>query len=139
MRARLESAGLAQRIWVESAGTHAYHVGSRPDPRALDAAAARGIDLASIRARKVTTDDFERFDRIYAMDRDNLRNLEKACPPAMRHKIALFLSHGRRFDEQEVPDPYYGGPAGFERVLDLIEDAADGLLQELRQVLTQVR
>lgn len=139
MRARLESAGLARRICVESAGTHAYHVGSRPDPRALAAAAARGIDLAAIRARKVSAEDFERFHRIYAMDRDNLRNLERACPPAMRHKLALFLSHGRRFGEQEVPDPYYGGPAGFERVLDLIEDAADGLLQELQQSLKPMR
>lgn len=131
VRARLEAAGLAERVDVDSAGTHAHHVGSRPDPRASAAAAARGVDLSRIRARKVDSEDFLRFDRIYAMDRDNLRNLERHCPESQRHKLALFLDHAGRFDEEEVPDPYYGGPAGFERVLDLIEDAADGLVRDL--------
>ena len=131
VRARLEAAGLHERVEVASAGTHAHHVGSKPDPRAAAAAASRGVDLTRIRARRVDGADFAQFDLIYAMDRDNLRNLERNCPEPLRHKLALFLQHAERFDEDEVPDPYYGGPAGFERVLDLIEDAADGLVKEL--------
>lgn len=135
VRARLEAAGLAGRVEVASAGTHAHHIGCRTDPRALAVAAARGVDLSRIRARRVSADDFVRYDLIYAMDRDNLRNLERSCPDDLRHKLALFLRHAERFDLDEVPDPYYGGPAGFERVLDLIEDAADGLVRDLRQRL----
>jgi protein-tyrosine phosphatase len=135
VRARLEAAGLASRVLVESAGTHGNHAGSRPDPRASAAASMRGFDLSCIRARRVEEADFERFDRVYAMDRDNLRLLERRCPDALRHKLGLFLQHASNFDEDEVPDPYYGGPAGFERVLDLIEDAADGLVRELQQRL----
>lgn len=135
VRAKLEGAGLADRVELASAGTHAHHVGSRTDPRAQAAAAARGVDLSQIRARRVTDEDFARFDRIYAMDRDNLRNLQRSCPEGVQHKLALFLQHAESFDEDEVPDPYYGGPAGFERVLDLIEDAADGLIRDLAQQL----
>lgn len=130
---RLDAAGLADIVVVESAGTHAHHVGSKPDPRAQAAAAARGVDLSSIRARRVSDEDFVVYDRIYAMDCDNLRNLQRSCPEPLRHKLSLFMQHAERFDEDEVPDPYYGGPAGFERVLDLIEDAADGLVRELLQ------
>ncbi len=136
VRVRLEATGLADRVEVASAGTHAHHVGSRTDPRAQAAAASRGIDLSRIRARRVSEEDFHRYDRIYAMDRDNLRNLERSCPDNLQHKLALFLQHAEGFDEDEVPDPYYGGPAGFERVLDLIEDAADGLVRELQQTIT---
>lgn len=139
LRARIEAAGLGRQIAVASAGTHAFHVGSKPDSRAIAAAAARGVDLGRIRARKVEAADFEHFDRVYAMDRDNLRNLERSCPEPLRHKLALFLQHAGRFDEEEVPDPYYGGPAGFERVLDLIEDAADGLVKELAARLQSAR
>lgn len=135
VRARLEAAGLAGQVAVDSAGTHGYHAGGRPDPRAIAAAASRGVDLSDIRARRVEAVDFERFDRVYAMDRDNLRNLERTCPEGLRHKLALFLQHADAFDEDEVPDPYYGGPAGFERVLDLIENAADGLVRDLQQRL----
>lgn len=135
VRARLEAAGLADRVELASAGTHAHHIGSRTDPRAQSAAAARGVDLSRIRARRVSDDDFIRYDLIYAMDRDNLRNLERSCPDGMQHKLALFLQHAESFDEDEVPDPYYGGPAGFERVLDLIEDAADGLVRDLSKRL----
>lgn len=135
VRDRLEQAGLADRVEVDSAGTHAHHVGSRTDPRARTAAAARGVDLSGIRARRVSDEDFVRYDRIYAMDRDNLRNLQRSCPDGLQHKILLFLSHAASCDEDEVPDPYYGGPAGFERVLDLIENAADGLVRELQQQL----
>lgn len=133
VRAKLDAAGLLDRVDVASAGTHAHHVGSRTDPRAQSAAAARGIDLSRIRARRVSDEDFVCYDRIYAMDRDNLRNLQRSCPESMQHKLALFLQHASSFDEEEVPDPYYGGPAGFERVLDLIEDAAEGLVRELVQ------
>ncbi len=138
VRARLEAAGLGGRVDVASAGTHAHHLGSRPDKRALEVAAARGVDLSRIRARRVSADDFLQYDLIYAMDRDNLRNLERSCPDELRHKLALFLRHAERFDEDEVPDPYYGGPAGFERVLDLIEDAADGLVNDLKQRLGEL-
>ncbi|MBU0600821.1 MAG: low molecular weight phosphotyrosine protein phosphatase [Gammaproteobacteria bacterium] len=133
LRARVEAAGLAHRIDIESAGTHAHHVGSKADPRAMAAAHARGVDLSGIRARRVGVEDFIRFDRIYAMDRDNLRNLERKCPEDLQYKLALFMQHAERHAEDEVPDPYYGGPAGFERVLDLIEDASDGLVRELQQ------
>nr|WP_043359005.1 low molecular weight protein-tyrosine-phosphatase [Methyloversatilis universalis] len=135
VRARLDAAGLGAQVAVDSAGTHGYHTGARPDPRAIAAASTRGVDISGIRARKVDVADFERFDLIYAMDRDNLRNLERHCPDPLRHKLALFLQHADAFDEDEVPDPYYGGPAGFERVLDLIEDAADGLVRDLQQRL----
>lgn len=131
VRARLDTAALADRVELASAGTHAHHIGSRTDPRAQAAAAARGVDLSRIRARRVTDEDFVCFDRIYAMDRDNLRNLQRSCPQDLQHKLVLFLEHAESFDEDEVPDPYYGGPAGFERVLDLIEDAADGLVRDL--------
>lgn len=135
VRARLDAAGLGAQVAVDSAGTHGYHTGARPDPRAIAAASTRGVDISGIRARKVDVTDFERFDLIYAMDRDNLRNLERHCPEPLRHKLALFLQHADAFDEDEVPDPYYGGPAGFERVLDLIENAADGLVRDLQQRL----
>ena len=135
VRARLDAAGLGAQVAVDSAGTHGYHTGARPDPRAIAAASTRGVDISGIRARKVDVADFERFDLIYAMDRDNLRNLERHCPDPLRHKLALFLQHAEAFDEDEVHDPYYGGPAGFERVLDLIENAADGLVRDLQQRL----
>jgi protein-tyrosine phosphatase len=123
--------GLAAWFEFDSAGTHGYHVGSPPDPRARTAAAQRGYDLSALRARQVAPADFERFDRILAMDRDNLALLRQACPKEERGKLALFLDFSVRFDLDEVPDPYYGGAEGFERVLDLVEDAAHGLLDEL--------
>lgn len=129
----LKRHGLEDRIHVDSAGTHAYHVGSAPDPRARAAAAKRGADLGSQRARKVAPEDFEDFDYILAMDRDNLEILEAVCPPEQRDKLQLLLAFAPDVGVDEVPDPYYGGAAGFERVLDLIEAAAEGLLREISE------
>jgi len=131
-RQRLREAGLEHLVRLDSAGTHDYHVGRPPDPRAAQAAAGRGYDLTGLVGRQVGPRDFEEFDFILAMDQDNLANLRAICPPAQRHKLRLFLSFSARHTGQEVPDPYYGGPQGFDRVLDMVEDAADGLLAEIR-------
>jgi protein-tyrosine phosphatase len=127
-RTLAERGGLAAGFEFDSAGTHGYHIGKAPDARATKAAAARGYDLSSLKARRVDSADFARFDRILAMDRDNLELLRQACPPEHHGKLGLFLEFASRNDEDEVPDPYYGGSEGFEHVLDLIEDAARGLL-----------
>lgn len=135
LRQRLLNAGLAHRVIVDSAGTHGYHVGEPPDPRAQEAAAARGYDLSRLVARQVNRQDFHDFDLILAMDRANLAHLERLCPTQHRRKLRLFLSYSRRYPGREVPDPYYGGRDGFEQVLDMIEDAVDGLIDSLRQEL----
>jgi len=124
-------AGIADSVEIDSAGTHAYHVNEPPDRRAQAAAERRGISMSNIRARRVQIDDFERFDYIIAMDRDNLALLVEQADAQHHDKIRLFLEYsaGR---EDEVPDPYYGGAAGFERVLDLVEDASRGLLETLQ-------
>lgn len=131
-RARADAAGMAASLEIDSAGTHAYHVGSAPDPRSTEFAARRGIDLSTQRARQVAAADFVRFDRILAMDHDNLARLTAACPVQHRHKLGLFMAFAHHTDADAVPDPYYGGGRGFDRVLDYIEDAADGLLAALR-------
>jgi len=129
-RHHVEQAGLAERIVVDSAGTHAYHVGDPPDRRAKAAAERRGIALGDLRARRVSDEDFERFDYIVAMDMDNLERLKDQSPAEHQPKVRLFLEFSSA-QEQEVPDPYYGGAAGFERVLDLVEEASRGLLETL--------
>jgi protein-tyrosine phosphatase len=126
-----EAPGLA--LQVDSAGTAAYHVGEPPDPRARQAAARRGYDLTALRARIVEPRDFERFDLILAMDRDNLQVLRRRAPPAAHERLRLFLEFAPEAGPEDVPDPYYGGPNGFEEVLDLVEAAARGLLAHLRQ------
>ena len=123
-------AGLADRIHVDSAGTHAYHVGEPPDRRSQAAAARRGYSLDKIRARRVTNEDFTLFDYVIAMDRLNLATLRDRAEDEHEMKIGLFLEYSG-VDELDVPDPYYGGAAGFERVLDLVEDASQGLLKTL--------
>lgn len=125
-------AGLADALRIDSAGTHDYHVGAPPDRRAGAAAASRGYDLSALRGRQVALEDFERFDHILAMDRDNLDNLRRMCPARHAEKVRLFLEFSDAFDEREVPDPYYGGAQGFEHVLDLVEDAARGLIRVLQ-------
>jgi len=120
-------------IEVDSAGTAAYHVGEPPDPRTRQAAARRGYDLSALRARIVEPADFERFDLIVAMDRENLRVLRQRAPPAAHERLRLLLEFAPEAGPEDVPDPYYGGPNGFEEVLDLIEAAARGLLAHLRQ------
>ena len=134
VRAQVHKAGLARRVEIDSAGTQRYHIGKPPDARAQKAALRRGYDLSRLRARRVSEADFARFDRILAMDLDNLEILQRDCPPEHRHKLGLFLEYSCGFAEREVPDPYYGNDAGFEHVLDLIEDAARGLVESLRNV-----
>jgi protein-tyrosine phosphatase len=125
-------AGLDGLIVVDSAGTHGYHAGEPPDPRMLVAARARGYDLERLRARQVRREDFSLFDLIIGMDRDHQAILARLAPPSGTRKIRLMMEYARRFRYDEVPDPYYGGPEGFELVIDLIEDAAEGLLESLR-------
>ena len=117
---------------VDSAGIGDWHVGEPPDARARRTALRRGIDLERQRARQVADADFETFDYILAMDHANLASLRRRSPPRHRPKIRLFMEYSRAFSADEVPDPYYGGPAGFDRVLDMLEDACDGLLAEIR-------
>ena len=123
---------LANRVRVDSAGTHAYHTGEPADRRASAAAERRGYSLADIRARPIAADDFEKFDLIIAMDRDNLDHLMGQAEVENHQKISLFLEFSAG-SEDEVPDPYYGGSAGFERVLDLVEAASRGLLETLEK------
>ena len=130
----LDSAGLTEAIYVDSAGTHSYHIGAPPDTRSQATALRRGVDLRRLRARQVIAADLAEFDYVLAMDRDNFAHLLQLCPTAeLRGRIRLFLDFAPGLPEQEVPDPYYGGPTGFERVMDLIEEAAQGLLAEVRQ------
>ncbi|WP_116382382.1 low molecular weight protein-tyrosine-phosphatase [Cupriavidus taiwanensis] len=134
LRAKLDAAGLAALVELDSAGTHEYHLGRAPDSRTQRHALRRGYDLSALRARKVGVPDFDRFDLILAMDRENLAGLLRLRPDA-GDKVRLLMSFATRHDADEVPDPYYGEGDGFERVLDYIEDACDGLVAELRQRL----
>jgi protein-tyrosine phosphatase len=118
---------------IDSAGTAGYHVGEPPDPRTRQAAARRGYDLNALRARIVEPLDFERFDLILAMDRDNLRVLRRRAPATAHERLQLFLEFAPDSGIEDVPDPYYGGPNGFEEVLDLVEVAARGLIAHLRR------
>lgn len=129
----VRAADLERHIRIDSAGTHDYHVGKIPDARTRAAAEARGYDLSALRARQVGRQDFLEFDHVLAMDRENLANLRRICPPEQLHKVSLFLEHGGKAVGSEVPDPYYGGAQGFEQVLDLVEDAARGLLRRLER------
>ncbi len=131
-RATVERSGLLEHIEIDSAGTHAYHVNAPPDRRAQQAAGRRGIDLSGLRGRQATSLDLERFDYILAMDQENRSNLLAICPSGHEHKVRLFMEFAPHRPEQEVPDPYYGGDSGFDRVLDMIEEASAGLLAHLR-------
>jgi len=131
MRKLLIENDLESRFILDSAGTHAYHVGARPDERAIAAAASRGIDIGSQRARKIEAGDFDRFDYILAMDADNLERLHAKQPEGSRASVGLLLDYSREDPGGAVPDPYYGGAAGFERVLDLLEEANQALLERL--------
>ena len=126
MRAKLKAAGID--VEVDSAGTHGYHVGEPPDERSQEHAALRGYDLSTLRARKLVAEDFTRFDLVLAMDDDNLANAQRLCPPAQRHRLKLLLDYAPQTGKRHVPDPYYGGPAGFDEVLDLVESACNGLI-----------
>ena len=122
------------KLTIDSAGTAGYHIGSAPDTRAQQAARRRGYDMSGLRARVIATPDFERFDFILAMDRDNLSALQRVAPPGVRGHLRLFLEYAPEAATLEVPDPYYGGANGFEEVLDLVESASRGLLAHLREL-----
>ena len=108
-------------------------MGKPPDQRACETAIRRGLDLADLRARKAVAEDFERFDYVLAMDYENYAELEGLCPPGHEDKLYLFMDFAPQLNVSEVPDPYYGGPAGFERVFDLVEEASEGLLRRIRE------
>ena len=122
------SSALAGDLEIDSAGTHDYHVGATPDPRAIKHASARGYELDHLRARQIRPGDFDYFDFILAMDNDNIRQMKAMCPTRLSQKIELLLDYGSRGDEHEVPDPYNGTSRDFEGALNLIEDACRGLL-----------
>jgi len=133
---KVREAGLSERIRIDSAGTHAYHIGNPPDERTQRSALRRGYDLSSLRARKVEVHDFGRFDYVLAMDADNLSILKTLHAQAgeVQTHSGLFMDFAAESGfAREVPDPYYGGEAGFERVLDMIEAAADGLLAQIQR------
>ncbi len=130
-RHAVETAGLASGIRCDSAGTHGFHIGAPPDARSIAAAARRGYDLRPLRARKVCADDFSNFEFILAMDRNNLATLAEWCPPQLQSRLQLYGDLDGRFAGQDVPDPYYGGTAGFERVLDMVETVSASLLARL--------
>ena len=123
--------GLDRRIYVDSCGTGDWHIGHPPDSRAAAEAAGRGYDLSHLRARQVSASDFDQFDYILAMDRQNLSDLEAMRPPGFGGHLGLFLPFAAGSGYEEVPDPYYGGDQGFTEVLDMVEAASEGLLQEI--------
>lgn len=132
-RSLVEEAGLSDRVEIDSAGTISHHAGNAPDQRAQEAAQKRGYDLSKQRARQVTSEDCERFEYVLAMDSDNLERLRSLCGDGTPRR---FLEYASEASVQDVPDPYYGGGDGFERVLDLIEDASRGLLEDVRSRLS---
>lgn len=135
-RKMTNDAGLGHLIRADSAGTHGYHIGDPPDPRTQAAARRRGYDLSRLRARKVEQHDFERFDLLIAMDDEHYRILARmAGEQSAGHKLKMMMSYARRATHTVVPDPYYGGPDGFELVLDLLEDSCEGLLGQVRESL----
>lgn len=131
LRKALQDAGLDRHVEVDSAGTHAYHVGAPPDPRAQQAVGRRGVDISRLRGRKVADRDFETFDYILVMDGDNYSKLVRTAPAHHHHKIRRLLSFSRKYPNLDVVDPYYGGAQGFEENLDMIEDAVKGLIREI--------
>lgn len=136
LRVKLAAAGLGDEVEVDSAGTHGFHQREAPDPRAQAAARKRGYDLSRLRARSVERGDFERFHWILAMDEGHLEWLQRSAPRDSPARLALLRQHARlQRDLLEVPDPYYGGPDGFEQVLDLVEDACGGLVHALQTEL----
>lgn len=132
-------AGLDHLIHISSAGTHRYHKGKAPDQRAQRAALQRGVDISLLRAKQVIRANIESYDYILPMDADNYRYLQEICPSGHEHKIRLFLEFAPHLNISEVPDPYYGGQLGFEKVLDMVEEAAQGLLKHLTEQQPHLR
>jgi len=125
--------GLEAHFEVDSAATHAYHIGAPPDPRSQEAALRNGVDISAQRARQVLPRDFETFDYILAMDAEHLAILLRACPPRLRNRVCLMCEFGPDPAVREVPDPYYGGRKGFERVYTIVYEAATGLLDAIEK------
>ncbi len=138
-RKLVAEARLERQVEVDSAGTHAYHVGNPPDPRAQETARGRGLDMSGLLARQVCREDFERFDYILAMDEDNYYSLSLICPHKHQQKLHLLMEYASHWGEREVPDPYYGGDRGFERVFDMVEAACRGLLEDIQKQLQPAR
>ena len=124
--------GLSEVIEIDSAGTHAYHIGNPPDSRSMQTARKRGIDMSDLRARQVDLGDFYHYDYLIAMDDYNMSLLKEQAPRDMKHKLSLFLSFAPHLNEREVPDPYYGGADGFELVFDMVQAASEGLLEHIK-------
>jgi len=129
----VEQNQLTDHIEIDSAGTHAYHVGNPPDSRSATTALERGIDLSDLRARQVTVGDFSTYDYVIAMDRENHGNLMRLCPENYRERIHMFMDFAHDWSNAEVPDPYYGGASGFDRVFDMVESASLGLLAQIQR------
>ena len=127
----VQDEGYADEIYIESSGTHAYHVGESPDQRAQKTALQRGIDLSDLRAQKVRASDFENFDYLLAMDADNYAILASNCPAEHKQKLHMFLDFANDVNQRDVPDPYYGGASGFDYVFDLVEAGSRGLLKDI--------
>lgn len=135
-RTMVTRAGLEHAIFADSAGTHDYHIGDSPDPRAIEHARRRGYDLSDLRARRIHATDFARFDLLLACDEGHHRILRRLAPPDARGRVARLLEYAPELGLRDVPDPYYGDPAGFEHVLDIVEQAAAGLLAALKRDMT---
>jgi protein-tyrosine phosphatase len=135
LRKLTQCAELDEQILIESAGTISFHTGEAPDPRAQDSARKRGIDLGNLRARQINAHDFNTVDFLIALDRSHLEAMREQAPENCVAKICLLMDYAPQSDIDDVPDPYYGGTDGFEEVLDMIEIAATGLLQEIRKDL----
>lgn len=137
LRHQLRAAGMGEQVQVASAGTHNYHPGKPADARSAAHAQRRGIDLSGHCARQITDADFERMDLILVMDWDNLALTEAACPDQHRHKVRRLMEFARQHTETVVPDPYFGGEAGFEQVLDLLDDACAGVVDHLKRLTSK--
>jgi protein-tyrosine phosphatase len=137
LQAKIQDLGLDKKVAVQSAGTQNWHQGSPPDSRSIHHAALRGYDLAPLRAKAIRAADFETCDLILAMDQTNFDTLQEQCPVHHDHKLQLLMTYSMRYAgiHRSVPDPYYGGPNGFEHVLDLIENACDGVTAKLTEHL----
>ncbi len=131
-RHAIKAAGLDQQVQIDSAGTHSYHIGSPPDPRAQQASQKRGVDISNLRSRLVVDQDFAEYDYILVMDGANHANLVRRAPEKHQHKIRRLLSFSRKYPNLDVPDPYYGGTQGFEENLDMIQEAVQHLIREIK-------
>lgn len=129
----VKNSGLESRIYIDSSGTGDWHIGRPPDTRATEHALARGVDISDLRARLVTSSDFDNFDYVLAMDAQNLHDLEQMVPSEFAGHLGLFLEFAANYQENEVPDPYYGGEEGFNLVLDMVEDGCNGLLADISE------